>query len=94
MKSRNIKIQNKDLKLKAIYYFLNAILNPEYPLEVRKKEMIRTGSRLNGFPEWSDLWGNVLRPIDVCSLSELRLLVGEIDDEYEHRLLEEMNSKV
>lgn len=70
---------SKEEKLEAIRYFLNEILNDDYLLIERKKEMIRVGKRFcQGFPEWSDYWGNVLKAIDDVSLQELKELIEHI----------------
>lgn len=75
-----MEINNKELKLQTIHYFLTEILNPKYPLESRKKELDRVFGKLNGFPELSDIWGSELNAIDKISLRELRLLLDEYDN--------------
>ncbi|MFS0643756.1 hypothetical protein [Siminovitchia sp. 179-K 8D1 HS] len=74
------KIKDKELKLKTICYFLNVILNNKHSLEERKKELLRVAAKLNGFPEFSDIWGTELRALDEVSLWELRILLNEYDE--------------
>jgi hypothetical protein len=75
------KIENKEIKLLSICYFLNVILKPEYPLEVRKKELLRVAAKFQGFPEFSDIWGRELESIDKVPLHESRELLEEYNEE-------------
>lgn len=70
---------NVEAKKKAIHYFLNEVLNAQYPLDVRKQEMLRVGKKTcQGFPEWSDLYGSELKPIDDITYKELISLIETI----------------
>lgn len=72
-------IKFKDDCLRSIKYFLEVILNKELPLEVRKEEMLRLGSKLcQGFPNWSDIYGVKLSPLDDTTKKELKELLSEI----------------
>lgn len=74
-----MNIKDKKLKVKAINYFLNEVLNKKYSMDIRKEEMLRQASKFcKGFPEWSDFWGNDLKPIDDISKNELKILLNEI----------------
>jgi len=69
--------------MNSISYFLNEVLNRRFPLKVRKREMERIGRRTcQGFPEWSDLWGVKMKPIDDISIEELRVLLDEYSNEW------------
>ena len=68
--------------MESISYFLNEVLNRKFSLKARKREMERVGRRTcQGFPEWSDLWGVKMEPIDDISIEELRELLDEYSNE-------------
>ncbi|MCM3109918.1 hypothetical protein [Lederbergia lenta] len=70
---------NKIVKLEAIKYFLENVLDDRHPLEERKGFMLHHGKKTcQGFPEWSDFYGVRLKPIDDISWEELDKLVSEI----------------
>lgn len=74
-----IELYTREDKLNAVKFFLNETLNTKYSLEIRKEEMERVGKRwCSGHPEWSDIYGINLRPIDDISYTELLHLIDSI----------------
>lgn len=72
---------SREEKMNAINFFLNEVLNKSYPIEERVGEMDRIGRKFcQGFPEWSDFWGNRLKPIDDISITELRELLSQYQE--------------
>lgn len=69
-------------KMGATKYFLTEVLSKSFPLEDRKREMKRLGSKLcQGFPEWSDMFGVTMKPIDEISTYELKELLEAYREE-------------
>lgn len=69
---------SKEQKLEAIRFYLQNIWKDEVPLSIRVKGMMKDANRYaNGHPEWSDIYGTALKPIDEVSKRHLEPLVAE-----------------
>lgn len=69
---------SKEQKLEAIRFYLQNVWKEEAPLSVRVKGMMKDANRYaNGHPEWSDIYGTAMKPIDEVSKRHLEPLVAE-----------------
>lgn len=69
---------SKEQKLEAICFYLQNVWKEEVPLTFRVKEMMKDANRYaNGHPEWSDIYGVAMKPIDDVSKRHLEPLVAE-----------------
>ncbi|MEK4907464.1 hypothetical protein [Niallia sp. FSL M8-0099] len=66
----------KDMKLKAIESYLFDGWDKEAPLQYKIDFMLEEAKKYcKGYPEWSDVYGNELKPLDDVSLKELKHLI-------------------
>ncbi|MEJ1518253.1 hypothetical protein R3O67_34300 [Bacillus cereus] len=69
----------KEQKILAIVTYLtegwDEKASVEYRIEYMKKEAMKYAK---GHPEWSDIYGHALAPIDDVGINELRCLIDEM----------------
>lgn len=72
------RLYTREQKLKAIINYLNVGWDKEAPMEYRVGYMLKEANRYaNGHPEWSDIYGTDLKPIDDVNKKVLEELIKE-----------------
>ena len=69
---------SKEEKFVAIIEYLLEGWQDEAPLEYRIAYMLKEAVRYaNGHPEWSDIYGASMKPLDDVGINDLRKLIEE-----------------